>query len=78
MLQISVRDVRNMLRRGALADVRPGRRRGVDVAQLWTFVADRALACAVLDAIVDGRLYVRPLALDERPPSLMESWDAIA
>jgi hypothetical protein len=67
-----------MMRRGALADVRPSRRRGVDVGQLAELLADRPLACAVLQAIVDGRLRVRALTRDEKPPSLIESWDAIS
>lgn len=77
VLQRPVRDVRNMVRRGDLADARPGRRRGIGVGQLSALVSDRPLALAVLEAIEKGRLHVPALGLDEIPPSLMESWDAI-
>lgn len=78
VLQIRVRDVRNALRRKELCDVRSSRCRGVGVEQLRARVADRPLACAVLEAIAAGQLHVKPLGLDENPGSLMESWDAIA
>lgn len=66
-----------MLRRGELADVRRGRLRGIDARQIAELVAQCPLASAVLEAIAAGRLRVRPLPADRRPPSLMESWDAI-
>jgi hypothetical protein len=66
-----------MLRRGELTDVRPGRRRGIAIGQLSALVSDRPLAFAVLEAIAEGRLHVPALRLDDVPPSLMESWDAI-
>jgi hypothetical protein len=77
VLQVPVRDVRNRLRRGTLADVRPGRLRGVAVDELSRLIADRPLAQGVLEAILDGRLRVGSLPPDEPPPSLIESWDAI-
>lgn len=77
VLERPVRDVRNMVRRGELADARPGRRRGIATGQLSALVTDRPLALAVLEAIAEGRLHVPALRLDEVPPSLMESWAAI-
>ena len=47
-----------MVRREVLADVRPGRRRGVSASELSELVADRPIARAVLEAIADGRLLV--------------------
>jgi hypothetical protein len=66
-----------MLRRGELAGVRRGRLREVAADHLRELVADRPLASAVLEAIVEGRLQVRPLGPDEEPPSLIESWDVL-
>ena len=66
-----------MARRGKLTCVRRGRLREIAADQLRELVADRPLACAVLEAIVEGRLHVSPLSLDEDPPSLIESWDAL-
>ena len=77
VLERPVRDVRNMLRRGELSDVRRGRLRAIAAAEVRELVADRPLAGAILAAILDGRLQVEPLALDEHPPPLMESWDAL-
>ena len=77
VLELPVRTVRNMQRRGELRDVRPGRLRGIPVGQLAALVAGRPLAGAVLDAIATGRLIVGILPLDAQPRSLIESWDRI-
>src|SRR5690349_3351419 len=71
VLQRTVRDVRNMVRRHALADIRPGRLRRVSADELTDLIADHPLARAVLEAILDGRLHVAGLDLDAKPPSLM-------
>jgi excisionase family DNA binding protein len=77
LLQRPAIEVRNMVRRGELADVRPGRLRGISPQQVLKLVVEHPLAFAVLEAIMAGRLHVGRLELHARPPSLMESWDAI-
>jgi hypothetical protein len=78
VLQRPVADVRNMVRRGALTDVRPGRLRGISAHQVRELLADQPLALAVLEAIVEGRLCVERLDATARPPSLIESWDRVS
>jgi hypothetical protein len=76
-MQAPLRVVREMLKRGELTDVAPGRRRGIDTEELARLVADRPLALAALDAIAAGRLRVRRPESNAQPVSLMESWDAL-
>ena len=77
VLELCVREVRRLLRRGELVGVRRGRLIEVAVDQLREAVADQPLASAVLEAIIEGRLQVRVPRPDESPPSLIESWDAL-
>lgn len=77
VLQRPVRAVRNMLRRGEVADARPGRLRGVSVSEVEELVRGRPLACAVLTAILERRLVISSIGMDAIPPSLMESLDAV-
>jgi hypothetical protein len=77
VLEMSVPAIRAMQQRGELGDVRPGRRRGIDVQQLAELVTGRPLAEAVLRAIAEGRLQLDLGQAAVRPPSLIESWDLI-
>jgi hypothetical protein len=77
VLQMPLRSVRDMQRRGELVDVRPGRQRGVDVAQLAKLTVGRPLAQAVLEAIVTGRLRAPRLELDAKPLTLIETLDGV-
>lgn len=62
-----------MVRRGAVATIRVGRHRRIEVAGLRPAFADQPLRLALLDAITDGRL-VPPRAADpdHPPPTYLE------
>jgi hypothetical protein len=77
ILEVPIRAVRNMLRRGELRDVGVDRRRRIDPQQLADLLSDRPLALAALDAIAAGRLRVARLGLDVQPASLIESWEGL-
>jgi len=78
VLQVSVRCVRNQLRRGELAEVGPDRRRRLDPDQVAEMVSDRPLALEVLAGILDGRVRVpRCSDPDAQVRSLMESWSSL-
>jgi excisionase family DNA binding protein len=63
VLQVSVRDVTNMVRRGGLTDVRPGRRRGVAVGQVLSLVVDRPLGAGLsVRRLRAGGVYERAAA----------------
>lgn len=78
VLQRPVAEVRKMVRRGVLTDVRPGRLCGISEHEVRELLVDQPLAVGVLEAIVAGRLRVERLDATARPPSLIESWDCVS
>jgi hypothetical protein len=76
VLEVSLRDVRNMMRRGELRDVGCDRWRRLDPEELAERVRDRPLALAALTAILDGRLRLDRAGLDDLPVALMERWES--
>src|SRR4051812_44952533 len=66
VLRCSERDVRNMLRRGALPIVWAGRRRRIDVVELAERLGDDELALQALGLLAEGRLCL-PRGAAERP-----------
>lgn len=76
-LGLSERAVVNLVRRGELADVGPGRRLRLDPDQLERFAADAPLALALIARITDGSFAVtrRPRA---SAPSLLERCRALS
>jgi hypothetical protein len=77
VLQVSLRTVRNMMRRRALRDVGCDRWRRLDPEELAEKVSDRPLALAALAAILEGRLRLDRPELDDSPVSLMERWESL-
>lgn len=75
LFQVSLRNVRNMIRTGELTDVGADRWRRLDPEEVAERVRDRPLALAALDAILDGRLRLERPGLDDSPVSLMERWE---
>lgn len=74
VLQRSEREIRNMIRRGALSLRRAGRLRRVDATELAWLVDDRPLALEVLADLVEGRLRAPRAATPESAaPSLAQA-----
>ena len=66
------KDIRNMLRRGALTTVPAGRNRCVDPQELADLIADDPLASEILRGILDGRVEaLRAVHPSLDPPSLV-------
>jgi hypothetical protein len=77
VLEVSLRDVRNMIRRSELRDVGCDRLRRLDPEELAERVGDRPLALAALTAILERRLRLERPELDDPPVPLMERWESL-
>src|SRR5438876_7602497 len=77
VLQVPLRVLRNMMRRGELSDVGCDRWRRLDPEELAERVCDRPLALAALMAILEGRLRLERAELDDSPVSLIGRWESL-
>jgi hypothetical protein len=77
VMQVPLRTVLRMMRRGELVDIGVDRCRRVDPAEIACMVDGRPLALEALNATLAGRLLVPRLALDTQPQTLIESWDEL-
>ena len=71
VLELPPRAVRNRLRTGRLHSAGPGRLRRIDPEELASVVADRPLAVAAIDAIVNGEFQIPSVPFNGPAASLI-------
>lgn len=77
VLQLPVRNVRNLIRRGDLSDAGVDRFRRVAPDEVAQRLGGQPLAHQVLAAILDGRIHIGRVDPDAAPSSLLESWKSL-